>query len=99
MINTKHLLIASVIGLLLPMSAAHAEYTAPRVLDGGQDAGARYFHILCPNGKKTAIRNYYEDYRTFKEGEVCYKDDGNDKCSKGWSLDDAAVKACKAKKI
>ena len=101
MINTRHLLVFSfVLGLLLPLSSAHAgEYKAPRILDGSVDEGARYYRVICPDDKHTSIHIYYEDYLQFKKGDVCYVENGKDKCSKGWSIDDAAVKACKAKKI
>lgn len=98
MLKTKQIQILFVISLLLPFSLSHAASTAPKILDGSIDEGARYFAVLCPDGKRTAIRAYFEEYEQFKRGDVCYKDEGKDICNKG-DLDAAAVKACKAKKI
>jgi hypothetical protein len=96
MLKPKYFLIPLMLTLLIPFSLSHAARNAPQILDGSIDEGARYFKVFCVDGKQTAIRAYFEEYQTFTVGDVCYKDSGDDKCSKSWSLDDAAAKACKA---
>ena len=96
MLNTRLILMSVALILLIPFTQVHAARTAPQILDGSIDEGARYFSVHCPDGKRTAIRAYFEEYQQFNRGEICYKDQGKDMCSKGGTLDDAAVRACKA---
>ena len=98
MLKTRHILMSFLLTLLIPFSQAYAARTVPEIRDGSIDEGARYFGVHCPDGKRTAIRAYFESYKQFKRGDVCYKDSGKDICKK-WSLDDVAIQACKAKKI
>jgi hypothetical protein len=98
MLKTKTMQILFVISLLIPFSQSYGASTSPKIMDGSIDAGARYFKVLCPDGKRTAVRVYFEEYRQFKSGDVCYKDAGIDICNKG-NVDAVAVNACKAKKI
>jgi hypothetical protein len=94
MFNPNYKLILFIMGFLLIPSAYAGNYTSPRVLDGSLDEGARIYRVICPNDKKTTIRAQFKDYDKFKKGEICYKNNGNDECSKSWNVDDAAAKAC-----
>ena len=62
-----------------------------RVIDHGTDGDVRYYTVICPNGDRSSISNYYE------EGKICtvLVNGKIEMCRVNWSIDTAAQEACK----
>lgn len=88
--NKTSRLISLGLGLLVISSNLQAQELL-RVIDKGTDGDARYYLVVCPSGKRTAVSNFYQ------EGKICTTpvNDKNEICRKDWNVDNAARAACK----
>ena len=84
------LLTTSIFLLGLTTTNASAERGAT-VLDQGLDGTTRYFNVVCPSGKRTAL-----SYDFSTKVTCTYPVNSNEEvCKDNWDKDEAAKEACK----
>ena len=87
--NTTRILAACLILFCANILAADKQQSL-RIVDGGTDGDERYYTVYCPDGKRATVVKLYEI------GKVCTQPSYSDKdICKEWTVDEAAIEACK----
>ncbi|MCG8379401.1 MAG: hypothetical protein MI865_08005 [Proteobacteria bacterium] len=87
--------IVSILALLIPLVLSFNISAGERgatTLDRGLDGTIRYYDVICPSEKRTAL-SY--DFQTRETCVTPVSGDGTEVCKVNWDKDQAAKDACK----